>query len=486
MDLRTYRGTTMAGALAEVKKDLGPDAVIVRTRSYRTGGVLGFGGRAIVEITAASDSAEITPRRVPPAKQTTGQTAGQTASQTAGQTAGQADGQPGGRTSTPQTSSATAVAASARPDDRRRTVAPRAPVAVRPSADEPEPRGMGGVGLASAPATRVRFAPETPQAHAALESELASIRRMVGEVLQTARRTAVQIDGADATVASSAGRPSPLNDLYQRLCDQDVPGEWIDELIADARADLSAAESEDPVVVRETATRLLAARFRVAPPCEPTPGSPVIETLIGPTGVGKTTTIAKLAAVHKLRYGRSVGLVTADTYRIAAVEQLRTYAGIIGIPLEVVLTHDEMRSAVDRFSSCDVVLIDTPGRSPKDWARLEDLRAFLDAAGSSRTHLVASAISSEAVLRSVADRFGSLAPDALLLTKLDEAATMGVICQAAEITGLPIGSITTGQEVPDHIETARADRLARIVLSGSAEPLERVGIAARPGKAGPA
>lgn len=468
MDLRTFRGTTMAGALAEVKKDLGPDAVIVRTRSYRTGGVLGFGGREIVEITAASDSAEITPRRVPPAKQNTARAES--------------------RTSSTQTSSAAAVAGPARSDApaARRSVVPQAPVAVRSSVDEPELNGMGGVGLASAPATRVRFAPETPQAHAALESELASIRRMVGEVLQTARRTAVQIDGADATIASSAGRPSPLNDLYQRLCEQDVPGEWIDELIADARADLSAAESEDHEVVRETATRLLAARFRVAPPCELTPGSPVIETLVGPTGVGKTTTIAKLAAVHKLRYGRSVGLVTADTYRIAAVEQLRTYAGIIGIPLEVVLTPDEMRSAVDRLSACDVVLIDTPGRSPKDGARLEDLRAFLDAAGSSRTHLVASAISSEAVLRSVADRFGSLSPDTLLLTKLDEAATMGVICQAAEITRLPIGSITTGQEVPDHIETARPDRLARIVLSGSAEPLERESGSPRSRKVGQA
>jgi len=457
----------MASALAEVKKDLGPDAVIVRTRSYRTGGVLGFGGNTIVEITAASDSAEITTRpakrpaeQQPPPTPTTTRNAGTSGSGGAPSANGAAEN------TAPKSLAPTP----------RRAVVPASPVDVTPPTlpdfevpiARSEPPRAHTPGLAP---TRVRFAPESDDAHAALEGELASIRRMVGEVLQTARRTAAHVDSETFLSASSAGRASPLSDMYSHLCAQDVPASWIDDVIADARADLSAAEAEDAGIVRETVARLLAARFRVCAPIEPTPGTPVVEALIGPTGVGKTTTIAKLAAVHKLRYGRRVGLITADTYRIAAVEQLRTYAGIIGIPLEVVLTPDEMSTAVERLSACDVVLIDTPGRSPRDGARLDELRAFLGAASPAvscpvRTHLVVSAIASTGVLRSVTERFAPLGADGVLVTKLDEADTLGVLCHAAELTGLPFTSITTGQEVPDHIEPARAERLARLVLKG--------------------
>src|SRR5205814_8215773 len=127
-------------------------------------------------------------------------------------------------------------------------------------------------------------------------------------------------------------------------------------------------------------------------------GRPLTIALIGPTGVGKTTTVAKLAATYKLRHGKRVGLVTTDTYRIAAVDQLRTYAEIIGLPLKVALSPTEMTTVCQGLSECDVILIDTAGRSQREAARLDELRQLLAAAKPHQTHLVLSSTACEAVL----------------------------------------------------------------------------------------
>jgi energy-coupling factor transporter ATP-binding protein EcfA2 len=124
-------------------------------------------------------------------------------------------------------------------------------------------------------------------------------------------------------------------------------------------------------------------------------GRPLTIALVGPTGVGKTTTIAKLAAAYKLRQGKKVGLITSDTYRIAAVDQLRTYATIIGLPLKVAMTPREMSAACSAFADCDAILIDTAGRSQHDANRLEELSAFIQACSPDETHLVLSATVAE-------------------------------------------------------------------------------------------
>jgi len=156
--------------------------------------------------------------------------------------------------------------------------------------------------------------------------------------------------------------------------------------------------------------------------------------------------------------------VTCDTYRIAAVDQLRTYAGIIGLPLEVALTPTEMTRAAARLADCDVLLIDTAGRGPNDSARLDDLRQILAAADPHEVHLVLSSTASERVLLREAEAFAEVGADRIVLTKLDEAVSFGVLVNVMQSVGKALSFITTGQEVPDHIEEGRSQRLAELVL----------------------
>ena len=227
---------------------------------------------------------------------------------------------------------------------------------------------------------------------------------------------------------------------------------------------------DDPAIVQQQVLRRLAGYIQVSTDSvrigRAPDGRPTTVALIGPTGVGKTTTVAKLAATYKLRHGKRVGLITCDTYRIAAVDQLRTYANIIGLPLKVVLTPTEMAAACDALCDCDVILIDTAGRSPRDSGRIEELKAFIGAARPHQTHLVLSSTAGEGALGEAARRFGQVGFDRVILTKLDEAVNFGVLLSIVRQVDAKLSFVTTGQEVPDHIEPGNAERLARIVLNG--------------------
>jgi flagellar biosynthesis protein FlhF len=181
--------------------------------------------------------------------------------------------------------------------------------------------------------------------------------------------------------------------------------------------------------------------------------------------MGKTTTLAKLAAQAKLRDGRRVGLVTIDTYRLAAVEQLQTYASILEVPLLAVATPDEMADARRRLADCDLVLIDTAGRSPNDAERLAELKRLLDAAEPHETHLVlASTLAEPAAARAV-EQFGVLGADRVVLTKLDEAVGFGVVLNVIRKVSMRLSYVTNGQTVPHDLLPADSARLAALILS---------------------
>ncbi len=261
--------------------------------------------------------------------------------------------------------------------------------------------------------------------------------------------------------------PEALFNEYVGLIQNEVAQEIADDLCDRVRRDLNEAQLADAAQVRTSFRRHLAALVPVAPDSmlvRPSDGRPFTLALVGPTGVGKTTTVAKLAAAYKLRHQRRVGLITTDTYRIAAVDQLRTYANIIGLPLKVALTPAEMAEACRSLAHCDVILIDTAGRSPNDGARLEEIRAFAKAADPHEVHLVLSSTCSEQVLMRTIERFSAVEADRVIFTKTDEAVSLGVLINVMRKAGKELSFITTGQEVPDHIEAGSPERLAALVL----------------------
>jgi flagellar biosynthesis protein FlhF len=257
--------------------------------------------------------------------------------------------------------------------------------------------------------------------------------------------------------------PEELFQLFAKLIDADLSEDMAQELVERLRREFRGGLG-DAAVLQARIARMIEADIGTAGPIAVTPGRCRVAALVGPTGVGKTTTIAKLAANFRLKEKRRVGLITVDTYRIAAVEQLRTYANIIDLPMQVVSTPKEMHEAVRQMAGLDLVLIDTAGRSPKDEIRLRELRAFIGEASADEVHLVLSSVAASRTLEQTAERFAAIGANALVLTKLDEANGLGNLLSVLRSSRLPVSYLTNGQNVPDDIEIADSRRLARLIL----------------------
>ena len=186
--------------------------------------------------------------------------------------------------------------------------------------------------------------------------------------------------------------------------------------------------------------------------------------LVGPTGVGKTTTIAKLAGKLSLIDKKKVGLITVDTYRIGAVEQLKTYAEIMNIPFKVVITMKEMSEAVKSMEDCDVVLIDTTGRSSKNSMQISELRAFIEKAEPDYISLVISSITKNRDINIILEGYKELNYNDIIITKLDETSVYGSLYNIERMSNKPIRFITTGQNVPDDIKNPSKEEIVKFIF----------------------
>jgi flagellar biosynthesis protein FlhF len=258
--------------------------------------------------------------------------------------------------------------------------------------------------------------------------------------------------------------PESLFRLFTDLIEADVQDELARELVERVRREMPPRDLLDMVLVKAHLARMIEDEIQVSGPIRADAGRRRVVALVGPTGVGKTTTIAKLAANFRLKEKRKVGLITVDTYRIAAVEQLRTYADIIDLPMAVVSTPREMREAVTRMSDLEIVLMDTAGRSPRDEVKIQELRTMLIEAKADEVHLVLSSVGSAGGLKRTAEQFSPAGTTALVLTKLDEATGLGNLLPLLRASKLPLSYVTDGQNVPDDIEAADQRRLARMIL----------------------
>jgi flagellar biosynthesis protein FlhF len=282
--------------------------------------------------------------------------------------------------------------------------------------------------------------PSVPAAETAqvgrLESQVTEIRQALGEVMS----------------GLAVARTREISPVVERLARNGVPE--------------SLAEGIMTGIMPDDALSVLASRIRCTGEilCEKRQAR---VALIGPTGVGKTTTAAKIAAQYTLVHKKKVALISLDTYRVGAVEQLATYARILNIPLEVAMSVEDCDALVAKHADKDLIVIDTMGRSQRNKAHLDELAAYVKATRPTETHLVLAASADSTARKEAANSFGRLGVDRIIMTKLDECPKPGCVLDTAVTTLLPYSYVTNGQDVPDDIAVADSGRLAGFVWEGT-------------------
>ena len=433
MNLQTFKAATMAEALTQVKTTMGADAVILHTRTFYTRHWLGLRRREMVEITAGKGLNVGRKRYMADAAPTPSQQRG--AARIPSGIAAYRSGAGGAGPSTSAPSRAIA----------------------RSTDDGP---GDSFAGAAAAPRTALeggRAIMETPAATSAamlsISSEVSALKSMVKDLVTTTRHQ------------QCPNVPEDLFEYYMQLVTNQVAEEVAADIVKTLQKQVRPEHLANPEFVKEKLAEQLEKLIPTAGPITRTkPSGPHVVALIGPTGVGKTTTLAKLAATLKLREKHRVGMITLDTYRIAAVDQLKRYADIIGSPLRVANSGEELREAVHAMRDCDFLLIDTAGRSPNDTMKLNELRGLLSVVEPDEVHLVLSSTASEACISLAVSRFSDVRVDKIIFTKIDEAAHVGVVLNVVRKVNKSLSYITTGQDVPDDIEVGRGRRLAQLIL----------------------
>ncbi len=255
--------------------------------------------------------------------------------------------------------------------------------------------------------------------------------------------------------------------LYNKMLDNEMDEKYVNSILEDASKTKKADLPFDYLLANIYQKMVL--KFGKSEGITPSEEGPRIVLFIGPTGVGKTTTIAKLAGRYCVEEKKKVALLTADTYRIAAAEQLRTYANILETPFRIIYTPEELQAAVEDYWDCDYIFIDTAGRSHQNTDQLEKMKemvAALKRPESYQVFLVLSATTKYRDLQKIADCYGKIADFELIFTKLDETEAVGNLLNMKLYTDAPIAYVTCGQNVPDDMEAFNPQKTVKQILGG--------------------
>ncbi|WP_166237939.1 flagellar biosynthesis protein FlhF [Paenibacillus turpanensis] len=444
MRVKRYVVDSMPDALQKIRSELGKDAVIINTKEIKIGGFLGLFTKKKIEVIAANDAAP-SPSKLQPA---VASSAAASISNASGRAAYQAQTQTGGlqapnaeliqapETRSPQASAQQALQAAIRAAQADHAKA-RSSTALLDEeerlllADNPTTGKSGGSTASS------------PRREDQLLEELKQMKEMM---LRISKQTA----GENVL-------PEPFEAVKQRLLNHDIlpplAARMIEQAIAGVEEPFQLETADAARLVKEQLLALASGRTKNGI----SPNSRVIH-FVGPTGVGKTTTIAKLAAEQVLKHQRKVGFITSDTYRIAAVEQLKTYANILNVPLEVVFSPQDLAKAFHNLKDCDMIFMDTAGRNFRNELYVSELNSLLQAAGSSETFLVLSMTAKYKDMKVIAENFSKFKLDKVLFTKADETDSFGAIFNLLEDFPFQLSYITYGQNVPDDIGLLQAER----------------------------
>jgi flagellar biosynthesis protein FlhF len=442
MLVKTFQAASMAEALRMVKAELGPDAMILSTKKENTGGILGFFSKSVYRVTAAIDPV---PRQAPsPAPSFETHRPRQERERTAKEELESSIFAPLARELKELREKVDAL--SRREDDAKKP-------GREENQEEVPPLGFN---LKNVPRGDLEEIKKL-LLNTLTKSQEGAVRTVqwpnVSEISPAEAHTGLELLPEDSPLAQELIQSGISTDLIRRILDtlSTLPGE-------DGGQNLKNR-------LGTTFSKLI----KFAGTLKMRKNSPRIIALVGPTGVGKTTTTAKLAAMYALNRGNKVALITMDIFRVGAVEQLKTYSRIMGIPLEVASTPKELEKAVEKHSACDLIFIDTAGRSHKDKEKLDEMKNFLDNKIPIEVYLCLSATTKDRELEEILDRFKIFQVSKVVFTKIDESESFGNMVNLLMKDNLQIAYFTTGQRVPEDIEVATSAKLADMILREASE-----------------
>jgi flagellar biosynthesis protein FlhF len=424
MKMKVFHADTMHDAIRAIKEELGPDALILSTKRVRRGSLpFSLFGRPLLEVTAATDASVDQTISDP-------QATPQITQEEARSVEGQRECGPAFQD----------------------TLSALLHYKKNPPSEFAE--------------TNVRNPPPTPKAELRSASP-GRFRHLKKELLDLQQLLTSSLP--DELQTAGSGFPTSLARACRLLVAQGLRPSTAESLCLTLRRDLSPEALRSDREIQDALHRLCMEQIRVSGPLLDAANDYKVALFVGPSGAGKTTTIAKLAAHYRLQEGRSVALITLDTCRLAAIEHLRMYAKVLGVPLETARTTADVVEGIRRHRQASLIMIDTPGFESHETAQLMNLSQLKESCGSIDTHLVLSATTRMQDLRRAMARYGACAPSRLLFTKLDETEEYGNLFELAYQTTLPLSYWSNGQRVPEDVELADPARLANLLLDrGSA------------------
>ncbi len=444
MIIKKFTAKTEEEATRQAKSELGENAVVMNVRTVKPAGFFGFFKRAQTEVTAAveevsdSEVSNTKPVQLPPYRPD-GRKPNHTMSLDSG-------------IKEPSEIDLSIVRDAARKiDEDERNLKKEAETAGKEKEVKEEGDKKGSK--------------ESGDPSRAISEKLDSIHSLIEK----------QIKSDHGEESGSEEESSDENDEISRfltlisdtLKDNEVDEKHVKNIVEEARQLRKPGVSIDYML--SGIYQRLILKFGEAATIEKNAREPEAVFFLGPTGVGKTTTIAKIASRLVVQDKKRVALVTTDTYRVKAAEQLRTYADILNVPFRIVYVDDDMRSALNEFKNFDFVLVDTAGHSPRNNEQIGNQKQFIDLTRDTMkitVYLVVSVTTKYRDLLNIADTYSKLVDYRLIFTKLDETTTLGNMLNLKLHTGAEMSYVTNGQDVPDDIEVFDAQKTVRILLGG--------------------
>ncbi|MDR1736022.1 MAG: flagellar biosynthesis protein FlhF [Oscillospiraceae bacterium] len=498
MNVKRYIGADVAECMAQVREELGVDAFILTQRTVRQKGLKGLFQKPMVEVVAAYEPETKTPSRQGASSERPRYTLTEPAFPPPSETAAKRPAQTppprpasAPKTSVPDIRQEDAQAAAMSVLERiAQSVGSQPPAqSAQSQSIPPAPPSISAYSphaIRRSPVTGASAAAQTPESLASPappyttpkspdkddafkpvkvaridyeedgQREIARISNLESKIDNLSTTLGTLVNKMQLSKDAARGSyPAAVEELLLSLIENDVHEEFAHKLAREA-AEIIYKQSAD---ARDVMEQLVRQTIGEPSPLKLRRFQRTVVMLVGPTGVGKTTTLAKLAAIYQLNHHAKVGVITTDTFRIAAVQQLKTYAEILEIPLSVVYSPADIADALREHEDKDVVLIDTAGKSPSDTTLEAEITELIKNAECDEVHLVLSATTGFTGLLNIINTYSFLRDYKVLFTKLDETPSWGMVLNTKFLTDKPISYIASGQTVPDDIEVMTPRKL---------------------------